>query len=546
LPTKGSNTCFNATVKHFFRHLHEPELLRTNSLAARFFDVSGISDSGQHGARTTLTRIHDLVRRAAQHCRDIDLDAGKGERALRQYAIATMQCLSKRPIQEVATVLGISCKHCYRERAEICQRIAHYISDYDDTTASDHFLNLDEFQFRMDRAMQQSPFADMEAATREIDKLIGAAPSPQQKIDALRLSGIFAIGFGNIKRAEEAYAAAKALYPECLGTGEPSSQRIAQACMDLLGFRLESYRANTGQALRLAQRATSWLESVPLDIAPRVRELYIESLYQLAVALGDVGQMQRMYELLVKAELNTRSTRALPSWLRTRVTVALWKSRNHFLISSRTWYPLQQRLNCLATAFDQAYTAGALLEAIDALDALTECYAFAGNDAGAFQAARRTLLLVSEVSSERIRLQVLIRIATTMLSTRYWTWASSLLPCEQQPRSCDSYHFRLQAHFLAKRAFRLRAFGDALAFANGDECRRYPTLRICNQLVAAASAHQLERERDARALIDAAIPSAEAVGSAPMLRDAYKTAARITGEERFEDQAREIARLLSA
>jgi hypothetical protein len=187
------------------------------------------------------------------------------------------------------------------------------------------------------------------------------------------------------------------------------------------------------------------------------------------------------------------------------------------------------------------------LEGIDALDALTECYVFAGNEAAAFQTAGRALFLVNEVPSARIRTQVLIRIATTMLSTRYWQWASALLARFEQLPSCDRYHLELRSHFMAKRALRLRNFGDAWAFTTDDEdCRKYPNLRISNQLVAAATAHQLQRRRDALALIDAAIPAAEAFGSAPTLRDAYNVAARVTGEVRYEDQAREVARLLSA
>jgi hypothetical protein len=545
LPTKGPNVSFNATAKHFFRHLHEPELLRANPLTAHFFDALG--DSPQPRAHRSLGRIHDLVKQAAKHYHDIDLGAGKGERASRQYAIVMRQCLAKRPIQEVAKQLGISCKHCYRERAEICRRIARYISEYDDISVLNHFLKRDEFHLRMDRSMQQASCTGLKAAAREIDKLISVAPSQPDKIDALRLSGTLAIRFGDISRAEEAYATAQALYGECLGVLQPSSRQIAEACIDLLGFRLASYYANTDQALRLAQRATRRLESVPLDVTPRVRELYIECLYQSAVALGDVGHMHEMYDCLVKAESTVCSTRVLPSWLRARVTVALWKSRNHFLTSSRSWHPLLQRLECLATAFEQAYTAGALLEGIDALDALTECYVFAGNEAAAFQTAGRALLLVNEVPSARIRTQVLIRIATTMLSTRYWQWASALLARFEQLPSCDRYHLELRSHFMAKRALRLRTFGDAWTFANNDEdYRRFPNLKISNQLVAAATAHQLQRRRDALALVDAAIPAAEAFGSAPTLRDAYNIAARITGEARFEDQAREVARLLSA
>ena len=68
----------------------------------------------------------------AAYCRDADLAAGKEERALRQHAIVSQQCLEQRPIRDVAARLGISYYHCYRQRAEICRRVARYICERDD------------------------------------------------------------------------------------------------------------------------------------------------------------------------------------------------------------------------------------------------------------------------------------------------------------------------------------------------------------------------------------------------------------------------------
>ena len=100
---------------------------------------------------------------------------------------------------------------------------------------------------------------------------------------------------------------------------------------------------------------------------------------------------------------------------------------------------------------------------------------------------------------------------------------------------------------MARRALRLQAFSDAWTIAGNDAgCRNYPNLTISNRLVAAVTAHHLGRRRDAQALISAAIPAAEAFGAAPTLRDAYSAAAVVTGDARFADQAREVARLLSA
>jgi len=202
------NTSFNVAAKHLFRHLHEPRALRRNPLVRHFFESPAIDGLGHVRERAALDRIHNLVRQGAEHCRDADLMAGKDEFAARQYAIVT-QCLEQRPIREIAAALGISYQYCYRERAKICRRVARYICECSDAAAPGYLPELNEFQILMDRTIHRAAFAEMSAAFRECDDLIRVAPSAQQKIEALRTSAFISIGFGNIKRARDAYAMAQ-------------------------------------------------------------------------------------------------------------------------------------------------------------------------------------------------------------------------------------------------------------------------------------------------------------------------------------------------
>jgi hypothetical protein len=137
-----------------------------------------------------------------------------------------------------------------------------------------------------------------------------------------------------------------------------------------------------------------------------------------------------------------------------------------------------------------------------------------------------------------------------LLSTRYSEYASSLLPSSQQLEFCEAYVRELAMYFAAERAFRLHNFGDAWTWAQGEGDRReyapLAPLTVSRQLIAAAAAHELEQRRDSRALIEATIPAAEQLGSAPTLRDVYRVAAKITGDVRFKRQASEVARLLTA
>jgi hypothetical protein len=550
LHRSDSNTSFNVAAKHLFRHLHEPRVLRRNPLVRHFFESPAIDGLGPVRERAVLDRIHNLVRQGAEHCRGADLMAGRDEHALRQYAIVTLQCLEQRPIREIAAALGISYQYCYRERAKICRRIARYICECGDAVAPDYLPELDEFQILMDRTMHRAAFAEMSAAFRECDDLICVAPSAQQKIEALRTSAFISIGFGNIKRARDAYAAAQVLCAEDLGAEPSLSWSVAQACIDLIGSKLAYYRADAAEALPMAQRATFRLEAVQESAAAHVRELYVESLYELGLAFCNLGNMDRGYDCIAGAEANLRYVRAASSRLRTRVMGAVWKLRNHLLMSSKSWAPLWQRLKGLESTFEQAYASGSLVEAATALVTLAEHHALAGNDVEALHEARLAVSLAKQQPSERMQSLTSVRVAILLLSTRYSEYALSLLPSSQQLESCEAYVRELAMYFAAERAFRLHNFRDAWTWAKGEGDRReyapLAPLTVSRHLIAAAAAHELEQWRDARALIEETIPAAEQLGSAPTLRDVYRVAAKVTGDIRFKRQASEVARLLTA
>ncbi len=545
MPNVDSSASFSAAAKHLFRHFHEPRALRRNPLVRRFFENPAINGLSRVRESAVLDQIYHIVRLGAEHCRDADLIAGKDERALRQHSIITMLCFERISMRDIAARLGISRGYCYRERANICSRISRYICEYEDAPCLDYFQEFDEFRLLADRALRRAAFGDMDDAFLECDHLIRSGSSAQQKIEALRTSALVSIGFGSVKRAQDAYSAAQALYAEHLAANPSSSRDVAQACIELTGSELAYYRASAGHALRLVQRATLRLEAVQVGARPYVRELYVESLYQLGTAFCNSDNLEMAYDCIARAESNLCHVPATSIRLRTRIMIAAWKLRNHMLMNTKSWSPSWQRLKGLTSAFEQAYSAGSLFEAADALETLTEYHAFGGNHAESLNAARCAVLIAKQHPNDRMRTQVSIRVAMTLLSTRHWEYASSLIPSTQQLQSCDAYHREMISHFAAERALRLHNFCDAWTLSNNEENRREnATLTLSRRLVAAAAAHKLERRSDARTLIEAAVPAAEQLGSAPTLRDAYRVAAKITGDIRFERQAGEVARLM--
>lgn len=543
MPRKEAISSFDAAAKHLFRHLHEPRALERNPILRRFFEGSTATDVDRVRAeRAGLERVHRLLRRAAERFRDHDAAGGESLRAFRQYTIVTQQCFERRPLREVAGALGISPQHCYRERAAICRRLARYLADCDDAPVTNHLPKLDPFQFLVDRARLAATRSDRAAAFDECDALVSAAPSPPQKIEALRISGAISGEMGDLDRAQEAHTAALHLRDEFSDRERESWFDVASGSIALLGSDLAYSRADTAGALREAKKAVAHLERAAETGEPYVNELYVEGLWQLGATFWNFGELGASYEAIGLANTNLHRVRAQSFPLRARVINSLWKLRNHSLISSESWYPLAQRLEGLAKGFELASISGALLDGRDSLIAMVQCHAFAGNDDEALEVARFTLTFVGRHPSETVRVHVRVQLAMVLLSTRYWEYGLALV--ESQPLDlCDGYHRALVAYLNLERALRRGAYERAVyLLGEGSEADRYPALVVRRQLAAAAVASALQRERDARALIEATLPAAEDLGSALILRDACRLAAKITGDRRFKEQASDLAR----
>jgi hypothetical protein len=541
----SSNASFRVAAKHLFRHLHDARALRKNPLVRQLFENHCAGGSARARESAVLARLHDLVRQGSDDCRDADLAEGKDDRAVRQHAIVALQCLEQRPIAEVAAALGISYGHCYRERAEICRRIARYICEHSTPLPLEYLPELDEFHVRMDRARHRSAIGDARAAIRECDALVRVAPSAQYKIEALRLSAIVSLRFGIERRAEQAHLAARALLRE-MATQPTAAQDVARACIDLIEARLAYYRADETRAMQMALAATQRLEPVSRGATLPVRELLAEGLFELGSALCNAGKLGEGYECVSRSERTLREAHVAASPLHARIAIALWKLRDDLLMNSQSWYPSWQRVKGLTMAFEQAYATGSLAEAACALVALAEYYSVAGNDAETLRSGRFALLIAKQEGSTRILAQTALRVAIALQSTRYRESAGSLLPRTRQLDACDAYHREMLTYFSAQRALQRSSYQDAWALTRTEENRRETaSLRISRRLIAATAAHELER-RDAYDLIEAAIPAAENLGSAPILKDTYTVAARITGSPRFKRQAHDLARLLTA
>jgi hypothetical protein len=156
---------FDAAVKHLFRHLHEYRRLRTNPIAAKLFAEWNVETSAA-GQRRAVARLRLLVVKTNRDLYARGNRSSDGDRGERQYKLAELLYDEGRSIAEVARTLGISLKHCYRERAKISARIASAIVSAERAITA--MTTGDEaFYFLLDQARElrsRSPHSALEAA----------------------------------------------------------------------------------------------------------------------------------------------------------------------------------------------------------------------------------------------------------------------------------------------------------------------------------------------------------------------------------------------
>jgi len=536
---------FEKAVKHLFRHLHDSRNLRTNPLVRRFFEDPGIRGSEPISDAAVLDRIHELVRLGAESCRGADLLEGKNRQAYRQHAIIVWQCLEQRPIGAVAATLRISQQHCYRERASICRRVARFVYEHNYFTSLDYLGQMDEFQILIDAARRQAASGDMATTFRQFERLVSVAPSRQEKIETLRLNSLAALSFGDVDRAEQANIEAGILFDEMKSEEPPTFWRVAQACIDMMESELAYHRGDIKKALSGALQATSTLREAAVDEPARIKELQVEALCNCAGILWNDGSLEKAYEIIAQAESNLRHVRASSTQLRARVIKAFWRVRWPLLLSPAAWCPAWQRLRGLTKAFEEARASGILLEMADTLSTLSNFHATLGNTSDAHHVARIAISLARQAGNETRASQISIDIAVNMLYTTDWEHAISFLPSRARLTGLGPAYFTAFSHFDVLLALRSRHFkkARALAFEQIESCSSARWF-VKNSLVAALAAHHLQDPHEAQTLIETAIPAAESLASALILRDAYNAASTITGNPRFKREADELTYLI--
>lgn len=492
-----------------------------------------------------LARIHAVISQAADDFKKADIEAGNNVRAVRQHTIVLQHYFGARTLEELASVFGTSISVCYRERRAICLRIATYLMHGSRSLATQYRCDIEGFQLRLDRALRVATYGDPASAYIECDALQQAAQSGEQSIHALCTEAVLALRFGNLRRAQRVILTARSAFEELDARGKLLDTDVPLARIELCEAGIADRQRDHRQALKLTACATERLRKLQALRTVSADEFFTECLTSLAATLWNAGEIGRVHHVLVEAEAEGRRARS-SSPANLSVNVALWRVRNRLLTSAQSWYPGWRRLQELENIFDIALGAGRLDYAIEALQGVNEIYVFSDNSFEAIRSAKLVISLANQQGNKRLQTHTALAIAQGLLRTRYFDYAVKLLSSVEQQTVKEN---TLEPRFsiaMAQRAVLLNEFREARQIVSALREPDPTELGFDQQIIRATVAHELGYRSEAVAEVERLLPLAESFGSAPVLADAYKIAAKVTAKNDYHKKVTEIANLLAS
>lgn len=533
----------DTAAKHLFRHLHDAKKLRVNLIARRVFELTShrierITDS------ELLLRVHSAVMASATRYRDAVRTVPNAERVNRQFEIVRLECLERRRIADIAAVLNISIKHCYRERAVIVQQIAQDLLQVSASVGA--VTSGDEaFYYLLDRLCENDtvkPQLTLEAF-RYLETISDA---PHHRIAVIAARAALLDYCGNREQAEVECNRVKTIYAS-------EYFNIPAPLLGLAGAELHATEwlnaKRTGDMIACSRSATAaarLVDEMPQTNMSYAQSLWVSAHYCLAAALWDAGELERGYEELAKAASRC-DLPGVRKVIRMAVLTSIWKLRSYLVATRTSNYTCEMRLHGLKALCDDARRSGINALCAEALLSVTECHMFAGRDEEALRTSQHLLAVAGETGNRVFEAEMAIDAGVRLLGTRFWRQGLAQIGTYRGVENIGSY-FRTLIEFASTvRDLRIGDFDKARRRAQSSVRGQVPSgMRLRFKLVEAESAYRSGRSDIAKEATSDAVTAAEQLGSAPILREAYTLATGVLDRRRFESRAIEMARLLAS
>jgi hypothetical protein len=524
MPRIDPTASFEAAARHLFRHFNDAAMLRANPLLRRFFIETTVDSTS-----AVLNDIHSYAIAVTDELCSALESKGLARRAQRRREIVAALCAGEEPMKTAAR-LRVSRSHYYRERHAVCVGFARALNGAATTRASRGVMSDDPLRLLFKRAETLRDAGFSRAAVDVLESAYGAVAgaSPKATIGlALAEELVF---FGNHDRARVLLAQSN---------GSHGQDWEADAS-DWLHETQTLYRARLQSQLSRDPEGASALETLAKR---RIAERRSDDVtydavfltgegYRNAGRFGDAKGMLRRLQGMDRTYL-----RAIP---KRQIGVLLLEA----YCAEASDDELGVAEQAFRDALELSIVSGTVVGALLAMAGLTAHDAARGRDEAAYTTARQALQIAKSVDFNGFLGFVMVEIVGAMLKTRYWRAVDPLVFDVEHlaaPRALGRALLKqAQATFLArtgrpKEAHEALAEGFALAKKLGN--RRIEGLILRDRALSLVDSKAGRERAD---LMQEAVDLVERYGSFNDLVVTYDAAARVIGDRRSLQRARQL------
>ena len=529
MPRANPAASFEVAIRHLFRHLNDPERLRSNPLAKRFFESR--RRIHQKGA---LLAIRSLIDAAAKAYRDV---AAPDERPKVERQLTILYgCIKKQTVKQMSSQLGVSVRQCYRERSAIYRYVAEFIRHHDLRKAAPVANIASPFEVEMERAALRAENGDYDQAIRAYTSLVSKGAT-RQKLEAFNKRVELELELGSLRAAESLLSDLAVMLKGCAECLSETEIKAYSAQIDLLGARLAwelgSFEVAFSKLFEARDASLRFRDAY----AGRFRGLYADIALTSANRAFEVGDFD-------SARIFLRLTRDADSTVSISSGAAANVSLIEAMLNVSTMRPgaevtLRDQIDLVNQAQAIALQCGSLKWRLQAEVALTMLRRSSEN---VLEKVELILSVAKGLRNPRLFATLSLELADLLLETPFWRRAKALFRVTLPRASLNAGYFSLlKAVYYLKAgsaATSLTHAKDAYAIA---KAARALKLQASTLRLLAEVSHDLGYDAEAADYILSALPLAERYASAPVCLKVYRSAALITGSRKYAREAKMLA-----
>jgi hypothetical protein len=523
MPRIDPTASFEVAARHLFRHFNDAALLRANPLLRRFFIETAVDSPG-----TVLNEVHAYAIAVTDELCTALESKGLARQAARRREIVAALCAGEEPVKTAAR-LRVSRSHYYRERHAVSVGIARALNGAATTHASRVVMSDDPLRLLFKRAETLRDAGFSRAAVDVLESAYGAVADASPKATVGLALAEELVFFGNHDRARALLAQSGGAHKD----SEADASDWLRETQTLYRARLQSQLSrDSGGVFALETLAKRRIAERRSDDVTYDAVFLTGEGYRNAGRFGDAKRMLRRLQAMDGTYL-----RAIP---KRQIGVLLLEA----YCAEASDDELRLAEQSFRDALELSVASGTVVGALLAMAGLIAHDAARGRDEAAYTTARQALQMAKSVDFNGFLGFVMVEIVGAMLKTRYWRAIDPLVFEVERfaaPRALGRALLKqAQATFFMrmgrpKQAHQALSEGFALAKKLGN--RRIEGLILRDRALALVDSKAGPERAD---LMREAVDLVERYGSFNDLTVTYDAAARVIGDRRSLQQARQL------